>query len=254
MIKTGLTLGRWFLPKPVRRRLSPLCWQLAWAVAPQFMLDRTDDTAVHELFNETNIAFIHVPKTGGISACEFLYGRGTVGHQTAERWRRFDPIKFETWMKVAVTRDPVDRFLSAFDYLQEPGRNTSDRIFAWRYLQRHPSVDSFVAHIARRPRIQKAVTSFFHFRPQTDYFSAGGEIIVDRLIPFERIAEELPTLVRPGGALPHLNRRESARTQRAVLSPASRAVIADIYADDFAAHRLALSSGYDVFGRQLADI
>lgn len=253
MIKAGLTLGRWFLPKPVRRHLSPLCWRLAWTLAPRYMLDNTDDTGMREVFNETGVAFIHVPKNGGMSVNEFLYGRDS-GHRTAERWRYFGPADFAAWTKVAVARDPVDRFLSAFDFLRSPGMNFPDRRFARRYLRRHRDAESFIAHIDRTPRARRAVTSFFHFRPQTDYISAGGEIIVDRLIPFERLAEELPTLAGNGRSLPHINRTAGKRSKRAGLSPASLAFIADIYAADFELHRLALSSGRDVFGRRLADL
>ena len=49
-----------------------------------------------------------------------LYGRQVL-HIPATVWRDVSPEKFSGFFKFTVIRDPVDRFISAFDFLRRGG-------------------------------------------------------------------------------------------------------------------------------------
>jgi hypothetical protein len=213
------------------------------------MLDRVVDLDLLERVNKTGIAFVHIPKTGGTSIGEWLYERGA-GHRTWEYFQSLNPAQFEGWLKIAVIRDPIDRFLSSFDYLQKPGRNFSDRRFARRFIKLCPEINTFVDWLATRPHLRRKVLDYFHFRPQTDYVvSEHRQVMVNRLVPFERMGEELPRIVRSLEPLPVLNKTTGKRTPKTALSATSIEALHFIYAADFALYVLALSTNDDTYGR-----
>ena len=71
-------------------------------------------------FSDTKTLFIHIPKAAGSSFSMGLYGRQVL-HIPATVWRDVSPEKFSGFFKFTVIRDPVDRFISAFDFLRRGG-------------------------------------------------------------------------------------------------------------------------------------
>lgn len=57
------------------------------------------------------VTFIHIPRTGGLGLTEALRGSGVVAQ--GHRFKLSDVDE-----AITVVRDPVDRFLSAYDHLQ----------------------------------------------------------------------------------------------------------------------------------------
>ena len=161
---------------------------------------------------DTGIAFIHIPKCAGNSVGEHLYGFGP-GHRT---WRWFDRFDAHS---VAVIRDPVDRFLSACDYLQTPGRDFSDRMIAKLYLSGDVNA---VARKLSNPHLRR----YFHFQTQSHYVTNKGKVMIDELVPFEQLAARFPDL-------PSSNKTKGARTPREALDARSLGILQEVYADDF---------------------
>jgi len=173
---------------------------------------------------ETGIAFIHIPKCAGNSVGEYLYGFGP-GHRTWRWFRRLDAHS------VAVIRDPVDRFLSACDYLRTPGRDLSNRVIARLYLS------GDINQIARRlsnPHMRQ----FFHFQTQAYYVTDKGKVMVDELVPFEKLKERFPDL-------PSSNKTKGARTPREALDSRSLEILREVYAEDYRLRELALNQDAD---------
>lgn len=206
-----------------------------------------------ESFNEKGIAFIHVPRTGGTSIGNALYNRG-IEHWSCRNLRNLAPVDFDRWLKVAIVREPVDRFLSAYDFLAynltKPKKvGGPDAYFAHRFLRGTKNANEFISLLSD-PRFRSDILRWYHFHPQCLYvLSPNGQIMVNQLIPFERLNDKVPGLI--GTELPKLNPTVGARTSRKALTDGSLSKLNEIYAKDFVLHRLAMERGDDVLDKIL---
>jgi hypothetical protein len=107
-------------------------------------------------------AFIHIPKTAGTSVSAALYGEG-VRHRTWEDLRAMDPEGFARWLTLAIVRDPVDRFLSAYDYLVRGAPAETNRAFRRRFLRGGRSAAAFIDAELRSPRHRAQILRWVHF-------------------------------------------------------------------------------------------
>ena len=225
--------------------------ELAWLLAPRTMERRIapqPSRGSAQTALRVGVIIVHIPKTGGISIGHALYGRSP-SHRTWLEWREALPNDFNNLLKIAVVRDPVDRFLSAYDYLISGGRNEMDARFGARYLKPSGDINALAHRIQSRPMFRNRIMSFCHFRPQVEFIgSDAGEVMVNHLIPFERMGELVPSIV--GVDVQHINRTVGKRTTDADLSPEARSTIKALYRADFALHAFASTSSGDVFGKQ----
>lgn len=234
--------GRPVFPKPkatrvlsaamLMRRIATARRWLGWTLSyDRFLSDMNLDPAPDylKLFEKTGIALIHIPKTGGTSLSFALYGRA-IWHRRWDQIRSADPAGFERWLKVAVIRDPVDRFVSAFAYLKSGGSNEFDRFISKRFLA--CGLDEFVERLAASAPLHP-VMDYWHFRPQAAFVLADdGTQMVDRLIPFEQLAEGARDL-----GIAELPRLNTTHQRRETPSQASRAGIEALYARDVVLYR-----------------
>jgi hypothetical protein len=235
-------------------RLAFLYRRCRWAVSYERLLRDTQpgrpDPVLLRRFHETGTAFVHIPKTAGLSVSAALLGM-EAKHRTWEELQRADPKGFAGWRTVAIVRDPIDRFLSAYDYLLNGGRTEFDLAFRRRFLRRGSPITAFLARHLHPPSRRVQVLRWVHFRPQRDFVaSAAGMIMVRRLIPFDRLGEMLPDLLPPGAGLPRVNVTQGARTTRASLSADDVDLLLEIYQEDVALFQFAhAAAGTDVYGR-----
>ncbi|MFT8807869.1 hypothetical protein [Gluconobacter sp.] len=153
---------------------------------------------------EAGVMFIHVPKNGGTSICDLLYG-GIMMHETWRYYHHVAPALCRTLPSFAIWRDPVKRFVSAWAFARRGGTSR---------VRIHPSVnalyrslhtlDDAIAHVESR----SSVYDMDHvFRPQALYVcDRNGRLAVDQLFPMDRISA-LPDLIPAlrGKIIPHLN-------------------------------------------------
>ncbi len=172
--------------------------------------------------------FVHVPKNAGMSISEMLYGC-QVKHASVRYYARVAPELLRDLDSVAVIRDPVDRFLSAYDYARAGG-SADNRVSAPFHdiYKAFRSVDDALDHI-------EGAASPYHvdhiFRPQTWYLAdAAGVIRVRRLLRFEQIGE-LGGQFGGGQPVPSLNRRSKPVTH---VTPRQMQRIRRVYASDVA--------------------
>ncbi len=184
---------------------------------------------------DTGVIFIHVPKTAGMSISAALYGR-QIRHASIRYYHRFAPEMAGRIPSFAILRDPVDRFLSAYHYARASGTadNAVSRVFRSDYLA-FRSPDDALDHVAAA---QSPYAVDHIFRPQSWYVTdQSGQVAVDRLVPFDRLADiRLPVLT---GRLPHINR---SRREPVRLRPDQLERIRSLYDRDvalFAAAHLA---------------
>lgn len=160
------------------------------------------------LIAQRGVLFVHVPKNAGTSIATALYGR-TLSHESMRYYLDVVPHLAHTLPSVAILRDPVERFISAYRYARDGGsRHRSvvpafrDRYMAFR------SVDDALDHIEQA----RSVYQMDHiFRPQSWYVTdKSGQPAVRYLVHLRDIGR-LPDLVPELSTLrlPHLNESRS---------------------------------------------
>jgi len=198
--------------------------------------------------------FVHIPKTGGQSVeSVFLEDAGV---RWAERGtlvlgRNKDPVRgptrlahlfaaeyvalghiaaadFDAYTRFAIVRHPYDRALSEYRY----------RAASWRKRNEVAmTFDDFIRWYPEDERLDVAR----HLVPQARYvMDDQGRRLVDHLLRFERLEEEIAPLFRrifgAPRALPHRNASDpAAGPTRADLTPERMRVLQRRYAEDFAA-------------------
>jgi hypothetical protein len=173
--------------------------------------------------------FIHIPKNAGMSIAQALYGE-QIKHATIRYYAKAAPRLLWRTPSFAVLRDPVARFVSAFNYAQAGGsrHNQISTPFRDRYMA-FETIDDALDHL-------EAATSLYQidhiFRPQSWYITdRAGKVIVDRLFlleEFDRVRRFLALRSIPD--VPHLNHVEKAPT---ALSDTQVDRIRRFYARDF---------------------
>ncbi|MFH1592953.1 MAG: sulfotransferase family 2 domain-containing protein [Candidatus Woesearchaeota archaeon] len=137
------------------------------------------------------IIFVHIPKTAGGSIREICNKKGitVIGHSL----RNPDYISIEEYKKIspknkfafAFVRNPWDRVVSAFFYLNQGGINDADNRDRVKYLKKfNGNFDLFVRNSFQEGKILEQL----HFRPQKEWISnENKEIIVDFVGKFENL-------------------------------------------------------------------
>lgn len=181
-----------------------------------------------EQIRKAGLLFIHIPKNAGMSVAEAVYGQ-QVNHDSIRYYQKARPDMVEALPSFAVLRDPVDRFISAYNYARVGGvaANRISKPFSARYAA-FRSIDEALDHVeqARRPYDVDHI-----FRPQSWYVTdRQGRVAVTKLLLFSeigRIAEYFPDIpVRP---LEHLNRVPTTARQ---MSDRQIARVRALYAQD----------------------
>lgn len=191
--------------------------------------------------------FVHVSKTGGTSieaaytphirfgdvvlaalpdGIDRWYGRTlAVGKHTPARRLRLlaGRAAWERTLSVAVLRDPVERMVSFYRWIQ------SHEHHGERERELH-GIKDFGAFA------EKVCTFFLH---QADMVTdpRSGEVIVSHLIPFRRLAEGWGGVAARLGIeapLPHVNASSTRITVE--VTPAARAMLEHVFARDAALH------------------
>ena len=180
-----------------------------------------------ERIREAGAMFIHVPKNGGTSVCDLLYG-GIMLHETWRYYHHVAPELCRTVPSFAIWRDPVKRFVSAWSFARRGG-TTRVRIHpsVSRLYRSFHTLDDAIDHVESC----SSVYDMDHvFRPQSLYVcDRNGRLAVDQLITMDRISS-LPDLVPAlrGRIVPHLN----GNPHDAAATPAQAKRIRQIYSAD----------------------
>lgn len=214
--------------------LTQIGTDIGWRVAPGRMIDRSyprADPNLEDVYLGRSLILIHIPKNAGTSVEDVLFGY-RVRHRTWQEIKATCPRAWRTLPKIAILRDPVDRFLSAFDYLKTGGRNETDRRYSARMIGKQ-TVGAFIDRLSANATIRDTTMRYFHFRPQVDYVCDGNTVMVDTLIPFPGMADGLKTLagVDPS-LLAHANKTSGPRTLKSDLTQSRVDQILRLYAAD----------------------
>ncbi|WP_032097164.1 MULTISPECIES: sulfotransferase family 2 domain-containing protein [unclassified Alteromonas] len=188
------------------------------------------------IYDQHRLIFIHIPKCAGTSinnlycpelekaygnpnkfSIKYMFGR-ELQHLTARKVALLAPVRFKTYYKFSIARNPYDRVVSEFRW----------RI-SWDEKLQGFSIDDFVCQIP--DHINQG-----HLRPQVEFlYSRSGRLLVDHICRFEDLEKGIKKVncnanIRLGNTLPHANKSVK---KGFLLSKQLRRKIADIYRDDF---------------------
>ena len=190
-------------------------------------------------FNETTgSVFVHIPKVAGSSIEKALYGtRGAVGHRSAMEWMLNDTVRFKRSYTFAFCRHPLDRFVSAYTYLREGGRNRFDAAWAEAHILPYPSFRAFVLALKSDDTHKEAVLGWMHFRPQHTFVcDANLNLLVDFVGRYESLADDFGHIAWRLGinvSLPHENATPQRERYESYYDEETRAIVSDLYRSDF---------------------
>lgn len=202
-------------------------------------------------FDYYRCIFVHLPKTGGVSIVKTLFGNGGGWHTGIKAYQdKFSQKTFDEYFKFTFVRNPFDRFISAYFYLQEGGSNRTeaDRKWAQEHIGHFENFSDFVKIWVTEDNIQK----YIHFRPQIDFLTdKNGKNCMDFVGRFENLSADYAKIVAQLGAesksLPHLNPSKKKKSFRnCYLDKETIEIVRKVYARDLAAF------GYDFPAEKLS--
>lgn len=185
-------------------------------------------------FDEQKCIFVHIPKNGGMSIAKGIFGDQLLGgHYCAEFFRVVYKDRFDAYFKFAVSRNPWDRLVSAYEFLKSGGMYEGDRLWAEKHLSGCADFHDFVQHWLTPRNIHKGL----HFVPQHEFVcSKKGELLVDYVGKLEQVNESYAyirnQLGLPAEDAPLVNRSRRQKDYRAYYSAADAEKTAEIYRRD----------------------
>ena len=181
------------------------------------------------------VIFIHVPKTGGQSVAQALFGFPLyTEHCRLIEYEKESPENARSFYKFTFVRNPYTRLLSAYHYLLSYSDWPKDIKFRRRILSQYRDFEDFIVNGLRQ---NGAIGSYLHFLPQTHYLkNSAGAIGVDFIGKFENFEEDFDAVRRHlgfGDPLPWLNRsRPLGPGFRDHFSDRAAAIVAEFYKED----------------------
>jgi hypothetical protein len=186
--------------------------------------------------------FTHVPKTAGKSIRYFLglpefdYQYKADGQNIEHAYghqRLFDFLNeeyFARYFKFAFVRNPFDRIISAYFYLENGGCNESDRRFREEHLT--PYKGSFAAFVEGLPKL---VTSD-HFKPQVVWLCDDRrKPLADFVGRYESLEQDASIVGKKLGlsfqGLPMMNKSQH-QSYRSYYDEATKRRVAQVYGED----------------------
>lgn len=185
--------------------------------------------------------FIHIPKTAGTTICSSWEGsllkhickeHGVLGgtHKSAMQLKDMFPDEFKEYFKFTVVRNPYDRFVSKFFFKQLNPR--IDFNLEWTDKEAEGLLPQ-VYWITDRSLIKNEKDPYD--RPD----SRWGEIIVNHIIRYEELNEELPKVFEYLGiesdaesVIPHFRQTRSVGDYKKYYTKEMRSIVKYLYRED----------------------
>ncbi|MFQ4137690.1 sulfotransferase family 2 domain-containing protein [Nodosilinea sp. PGN35] len=189
--------------------------------------------AIPSQFKRDKVIFIHIPKCAGSAFLDSYLGY-QLGHAKASQYFQRDSDFFYSSFVFSFVRHPVDRFISAYNFIQS---NT-----LWSYLpsikERISLYGSDIEEFSNNLSKTSEVLDLPWFEPQYKYLEIDGSVAVNRAFKTETFFDDLKVLQKEVGI--HLRspadiNRSSAPKKKPtdILSPKSIKNLESVYERDF---------------------
>ena len=194
--------------------------------------------------------YIHIPKTGGYSVCKALNKPLEIGHRFLEDYPKENTANY---FKFAFVRNPWDRFVSAYFYLKEGGRNLGHDRHGQQIVNRFSDFRSFVANFHSVKKDFKSL----HFLPQVNWtHDKQGNMQLDFVGRYENFQDDFNKVCKildiPNLKIPHWN--VSAHNEyRQYYDKITERIIAEEYSQDIEWFDYSFNRGAAIKKRDLID-
>ncbi|MDH5380594.1 MAG: sulfotransferase family protein [Cyclobacteriaceae bacterium] len=144
----------------------------------------------YKVFQQKGLMFIHIPKSAGVSVYGAIYNIDSLGHiPLFEYEKRFC---LSGLYKFTFVRSPVQRLISAYNYLKLGGRQANIDLKYQKILKPCNSLNEFVDSWLAKEEIMKME----HFKSQSSYLkNSKGEIDMDFIGKYEKLEKDIARLV-----------------------------------------------------------
>ena len=212
-------------------RLRKTYWEQRSNLRQFYKLNRARYFGPFPAVWDSRVIFIHIPKAAGTSIARLDVGV-TFGHQTYGFYEKWCPEGRTIPPSFTVVRNPFNRYVSAFRYLNEGRGNRIDNAWARRNHIFSSDLNSFALEHLEKPATQ----DWMHFRPQAEYTCGKGQdIAVDHVLRFETLRDDWSAFAHRYGLETTLPSENTAPSDpSAHLSDAAKAVVREVYKKDFA--------------------
>lgn len=186
-------------------------------------------------WKDAGLIFVHVPKNGGTSINNALYGR-FMGHYRVQDIERFRPDLLRALPSLAVTRNPWARAYSAWNFARKGAEMNDGAQIRDPKRYRGAEFSTFERFVLEWLPQRDLHREDYVFRPQVQFLlTRAGEIGVTHLGRIEEVGTYLPFLEDILGRkveIGHLNRTADPFRYREAYSPGMRDMLARCYAAD----------------------
>jgi hypothetical protein len=152
-----------------------------------------------EIQLRTKTLFIHIPKTGGNSVTQMIYGLPALDvrpHVPARVYRDYSPELFSQFYVFATVRHPFTRLRSAYHFLRAGGMTSKDRRWSRRHLRRYETFHAFMLAL-RDDTVRSEILRYTHFVPQAHYLcDSDGTLLVNHLVRMEQFESGMQGVCR----------------------------------------------------------
>ncbi|MDO6566328.1 sulfotransferase family 2 domain-containing protein [Alteromonas sp. 1_MG-2023] len=192
----------------------------------------TSEWGSYKPFDQKKSIFVHIPKCAGVSVNRSLFGNLAGGHTSIDQYINvYEPTKFLNYFKFTFVRNPWDRVVSAYTFLQKGGMNKWDEKFYEEELKKYKNFKDFVMNWLNEENIQK----HHHFKPQIDFIvDKYQRVSVDYIAYLENMEEDYNYIAKKLNIetpLEQLN-QVSRSDYRSFYDDESKNVVQEIYKDD----------------------
>lgn len=236
-----------YLPTPIGRNIFKLFKQKEYISLQKL---RTSNTTSYSLksFDKYKCIFVHIPKTGGISVVNSLFGNLGGAHVPIRKYQFiFSKSEFNTYFKFAIVRNPWDRLVSAYTFLMNGGLNEKDKSWAEKNIKKFQNFEDFVKWWVCRENIY----SYVHFVPQHEFICIKplrpSVDFIGYLEDYTNDFNKIKRLLGVEGELQKLN-VSKRRDYKEYYNDATLQIVADAYRDDINLF------GYDFNNMQISKI
>lgn len=214
-------------------------------LVPVNLQKRIDVMRVRSTVGDSKALFIHIPKAAGTAIANMLYGK-SIQHITAYAFRTYYPDDFDSKFTFSVMRSPYSRTLSSYNFVKAGGTRDVNVDFKKEYLG--SAFDSFPAFLEEFLVHEENQRLDHSFRPQVEFITADGEIIVDYVGLMEDLDSTITVLNRNTGGdyeLPKVKNKMKRSSVQDELTDHAKAVIDQIYPDDVSLYNRLISCPTD---------